>query len=244
MRKELDEALCAKYPLIFRDRNGDMQHTAMCWGFSCGDGWYPLIDQLCKTITSKVRQTKDSIKHIEEEMAVEDKSKWEEWQHKAYNQTKLDAYKAKLAEELKSIPVAVQVKEKFGGAGALEPYITTPAELAALLNLADKEAQKHGDQFIASEMALLALTEDKSEAGRLAREQGLARHLDYDDHERRFGLVRFLAPEATPAAAAPATLTELFSGSTLSQMHNGSGLPQRGQVISWHISSPPLRCSA
>ena len=48
-------------------------------------------------------------------------------------------------------------------------------ESVALLNLADKEAQKHGDQFIASEMVLLALTEDKSEAGRLARENGLER---------------------------------------------------------------------
>ena len=48
-------------------------------------------------------------------------------------------------------------------------------ETVALLNLADKEAQKRGDQFIASEMVLLALTEDKSEAGRLARENGLTR---------------------------------------------------------------------
>ena len=48
-------------------------------------------------------------------------------------------------------------------------------EAAALLNLADKEAQKRGDQFIASEMVLLALTEDKSDAGRLARENGLTR---------------------------------------------------------------------
>ncbi|WP_026075766.1 ATP-dependent chaperone ClpB [Noviherbaspirillum massiliense] len=45
----------------------------------------------------------------------------------------------------------------------------------ALLNLADKEAQKRGDQFIASEMVLLALTEDKSDAGKLARENGLSR---------------------------------------------------------------------
>ncbi len=48
-------------------------------------------------------------------------------------------------------------------------------DLGSLLNLADKEAQKHGDQFISSEMALLALTEDKSDAGKLAREFGLAR---------------------------------------------------------------------
>ena len=48
-------------------------------------------------------------------------------------------------------------------------------ELAALLNLADKEAQKHSDQFIASEMVLIALAEDKSDAGRVARENGLTR---------------------------------------------------------------------
>jgi len=48
-------------------------------------------------------------------------------------------------------------------------------ESVALLNLADKEAQKRGDHFIASEMVLLALTEDKSDAGRLARENGLQR---------------------------------------------------------------------
>ena len=48
-------------------------------------------------------------------------------------------------------------------------------ELAALLNLADKEAQKHGDQFIASEMVLLGLIDDKSDAGRAARENGLTR---------------------------------------------------------------------
>ena len=48
-------------------------------------------------------------------------------------------------------------------------------ELAALLNLAEKEANKHGDQFIASEMVLLALSDDKSDAGRVARESGLNR---------------------------------------------------------------------
>ncbi|MCC2958278.1 ATP-dependent chaperone ClpB [Massilia sp. IC2-477] len=48
-------------------------------------------------------------------------------------------------------------------------------ELVSLLNLADRESQKRGDQFLSSEMILLALTEDKSDAGRLAREHGLAK---------------------------------------------------------------------
>ncbi|GAB2865179.1 ATP-dependent chaperone ClpB [Pseudoduganella ginsengisoli] len=48
-------------------------------------------------------------------------------------------------------------------------------EFIGVLNLADKEAQKRGDQFVSSEMVLLALTDDKSDAGRLARENGLTR---------------------------------------------------------------------
>ncbi len=48
-------------------------------------------------------------------------------------------------------------------------------ELVNLLNLSEKEALKRGDQFVATEMFLLALTEDKGEAGRIAKEAGLAR---------------------------------------------------------------------
>ena len=53
--------------------------------------------------------------------------------------------------------------------------VTIGRDLSNLLNLADKEAQKAGDQFIASEMFLLALCEDKGEAGRLFKEQGAQR---------------------------------------------------------------------
>ena len=48
-------------------------------------------------------------------------------------------------------------------------------DLSNLLNLTDKEAQKRGDQFIASELFLLALADDKGETGRLLREHGLTR---------------------------------------------------------------------
>jgi ATP-dependent Clp protease ATP-binding subunit ClpB len=43
-------------------------------------------------------------------------------------------------------------------------------ELTALLNVADKEAQKRGDQYIASEMFLLAAAGDKGETGRLLKQ--------------------------------------------------------------------------
>ncbi|MFT3963462.1 ATP-dependent chaperone ClpB [Propionivibrio sp.] len=48
-------------------------------------------------------------------------------------------------------------------------------DLLNLLNLTDREAQKRGDQFIASEMFLLAVCDDKGETGRLAKQHGLNR---------------------------------------------------------------------
>ncbi len=48
-------------------------------------------------------------------------------------------------------------------------------DLVSLLQAAEKEAIKRGDQFIASELFLLALADSKQDAGRIAREQGLTR---------------------------------------------------------------------
>ena len=51
--------------------------------------------------------------------------------------------------------------------------VSVGRDLGNLLNLTDKEAQKRGDQFIASEMFLLALCDDKNETGRIAKQHGL-----------------------------------------------------------------------
>jgi len=48
-------------------------------------------------------------------------------------------------------------------------------DLGNLLNVADKEAQKRGDQYIASELFLLACAGDKGEAGRLLKQSGIER---------------------------------------------------------------------
>ncbi len=53
--------------------------------------------------------------------------------------------------------------------------ISVSRDLNNLLNLADKEAQKRNDQFIASEMFLLAATGDKGDLGRLLKDAGLSR---------------------------------------------------------------------
>ncbi|MBS0321774.1 MAG: ATP-dependent chaperone ClpB [Proteobacteria bacterium] len=53
--------------------------------------------------------------------------------------------------------------------------INVSRDLSNLLNVADKEAQKRNDQFIASEMFLLAATGDKGELGKLLKDAGLTR---------------------------------------------------------------------
>ena len=48
-------------------------------------------------------------------------------------------------------------------------------DLNNLLNMTDKDAQKRGDQFIASELYLLAACDDKGETGRLLKQHGITR---------------------------------------------------------------------
>ncbi len=60
MKKELQDELLKKYPKIFAQHKLPCTQTAMCWLFECGDGWYWLIDQLCKSIQSYIdHNTKD-----------------------------------------------------------------------------------------------------------------------------------------------------------------------------------------
>lgn len=50
MNERLDAELCSTYPKLFANRYADMQTTAMCWGFECGNGWYNIIRALCGNI--------------------------------------------------------------------------------------------------------------------------------------------------------------------------------------------------
>src|SRR5438105_1104306 len=77
---------------------------------------------------------------------------------------------------------ANKLKQELEQAVARLPVVEgTPGEvllgrdLTQLLNLADKEAQKRGDQYIASELFLLAAASDKGNVGRLLKQAGVTR---------------------------------------------------------------------
>jgi hypothetical protein len=111
MRKELDEALVAKYPLIFKDRNGDMRTTLMCWGFECGDGWYNIIDVLCGKLSSEYLSAKSRYDFIKDKCG----QNMYGGSGDIITQGEIALRKHVMEEEAAKVPVAVQIKEKFGG---------------------------------------------------------------------------------------------------------------------------------
>jgi hypothetical protein len=50
MKKELQDKLYQDYPKIFLQHKLPMSETCMCWGVECGDGWYLIIDLLCRLL--------------------------------------------------------------------------------------------------------------------------------------------------------------------------------------------------
>jgi ATP-dependent Clp protease ATP-binding subunit ClpB len=77
-----------------------------------------------------------------------------------------------LAALRQDIAAALSRLPKVEGSGA---QVQASRELGAILNVADKESQKRGDAFIASELVLLAMVADKGDAGRLLKGAGLSK---------------------------------------------------------------------
>ena len=130
MKKELDEALCRKYPKIFRDRHASMKTTLMCWGFDVGNGWYNIINALCHNIQSYIdakraarayalRYNRALTRALNGDIAALEKrytlngviSDW----NRLRMQNDITNKKFRMVPEAPSQVVAVQVKEKFGG---------------------------------------------------------------------------------------------------------------------------------
>jgi len=131
MSPNLDEALTAKYPKIFRNRYADMRETAMCWGFSHDDGWYNIIDMLCDNIQHHIdytrrerakalrynralmRSNKDNVEPLINYFRNgREENKWHvEMAYKVFEDIEPQC---KIVPEACPQVIAMQVKEKFG----------------------------------------------------------------------------------------------------------------------------------
>lgn len=60
MKKELDEALCAEFQSMFRDRSAPMEESCMYWGFDVGDGWHGLIRAACSYADNVIANAKSN----------------------------------------------------------------------------------------------------------------------------------------------------------------------------------------
>ena len=108
MNGALQDSLYSRYPKIFAQKDLDMTQTAMCWGISCGDGWFNIVDNLCLEIQNYIDEPIENLERYER-----------------YLQASIEAdeqgdikYWTKQIENMKSISrpqvQAIQVKEKYG----------------------------------------------------------------------------------------------------------------------------------
>lgn len=109
MNKELQEKLYEKYPSLFGQKDLPMTQTAMCWGIDTGDGWYNIMDCLCRSISEHIKSLEEKRKRAGEPLPPES--------------------------EIIEIQF-VQVKEKFG---ALRAYINCSDEVIdAFIEMAER----------------------------------------------------------------------------------------------------------
>lgn len=109
MTPELETKLVKRYPEVFKHAGGDPAETCMAWGIAVGDGWFDLIDVLCNGFYGPLRNAQRELDYLQKNAGKQ-----------KYDGTLIDAdmiaaQQAKVDEALAQIPVAAQVKEKFGG---------------------------------------------------------------------------------------------------------------------------------
>lgn len=60
MNNELSLKLFEDFPILYQQKVLSPQHSLMCFGFSCGDGWYSLIRELSEKIEGYNGKNPDS----------------------------------------------------------------------------------------------------------------------------------------------------------------------------------------
>lgn len=101
MKPELDQLLCEKFPLLYKDRRAKPSESPLAFGFEVGDGWFNIIYDLSLKLEILIRH------HIESNSAVCAHCFAPEKDH----QDPLYSCQNFVLRH----PTASQVKEKFGG---------------------------------------------------------------------------------------------------------------------------------
>jgi hypothetical protein len=113
MNEKLTLDLVSKYPKLFRDINAPVTNSLMAFGFECGDGWYDIIDVLCGLLTSDFQQAKARYESVKMYYETDGRYPW--LGCKEITSEMVEELRLAMEDECQKVPVAVQVKEKFGG---------------------------------------------------------------------------------------------------------------------------------
>lgn len=137
MTNDLDAALCSKYPIIFQHRSSTIHQSCMAWGIDCGDGWYSLIDVLCAELMAPLVQAEYDYKsRYDTRMELDAGTLATTPEYESYaSAISIAGAKVRVDQCIQNIPVAAQVKEKFGG---LRFYVNNDTDTSrAIINLAE-----------------------------------------------------------------------------------------------------------
>jgi ribosomal protein S27E len=106
MKQKLQDKLYEKYPDLFYERHLDMTQTAMCWGISCGDGWYNILDTLCGLISNEIERPHKYIERYTKALSSPNLKE----DMKTFYIEQIQKEKEKIIDPIR----VTQVKEKFG----------------------------------------------------------------------------------------------------------------------------------
>lgn len=109
MSPELDQQLCERYPLIFKDRGYRTRKAPLIWGFEHGDGWFNLLDTLCGLLYEPYVRAQQDYAYARNN---EGTAPWKGADVITAVEVERKRLAMKAAAEV--IPTAIQVKEKFG----------------------------------------------------------------------------------------------------------------------------------
>lgn len=68
MDNELQQKIFEAFPHLYRNRHLSMKETCMCWGITCGNGWFDLLYKLSSDIDEHLKYCSQAFR---DEFAVE-----------------------------------------------------------------------------------------------------------------------------------------------------------------------------
>lgn len=124
MNRRYDRYLTQKYAPLYRDRYNDMQSTAMCWGFEVGDGWFDIINNLSYQLCYNWLVAKDQYNWISSRLGQSLYNGTTNQDNHVVTQMHVDQARSEMETQAEQVPVATQVKEKYGALRFYTDYAT------------------------------------------------------------------------------------------------------------------------